>query len=575
MQYEAKCDGDDCPGSSYGTNNLPISIPQTTPWTGLNLAEAKTACRKLGHKYDLISNEEWMTIARNAEVQASNWPSTVVGSGCIRKGNDSTPGTCGYDINALDFGTSRDTKARLTLSNGSQVWDLAGNAMEWVDWSQTSGLDLAPLTCTTADDEELGDVSCPALSANDYLPIGNYDSTDGIGMFFGENGGAPIRGGSLDDGSFGGLYALLIAGDTELQNANLGFRCVWRSGATPEIPTLAYEDGTVTVGINTDVTLAPGILLPNGSDITDCQITPALPAGFTLDSETCVISGFNNNGFATNTYSIIASNSIGDSAAASLTLASGACPDGFIAVPGNIGLGTDNFCVMQFEAKCQGTNCPSGPPSNDARAVSTASSLPWTGLDLGDAKLACTNMGARFDLISNQEWMTIARNVELQASNWPSGIVGTGCIKQGNNDNDDACGYDGGALLAGASRDNKSLLVLSNSSEIWDLSGNALEWVDWSFSTGLDLAPQTCISPDEEELGDVSCPALSANDYLPSGSYTSTHGVGMFYGDTGGAPIRGGSYSDGPFTGIYSLIISEEPTISNPSLGFRCVWRPD
>ena len=575
MQYEAKCDGDDCPGSSYGTNNLPISTPETIPWTGLDLAEAKTACRKLGHKYDLISNEEWMTIARNAEVQASNWPSTVVGSGCIRKGNDSTPGTCGYDNFVLDFGTSRDTKARLNISNGSQIWDLAGNAMEWVDWSQASGLDLAPLTCISTDDEELIDVTCPALNTNDYRPVGNYDSTDGIGMFFGEDGGATIRGGSIADGNFGGLYSLLIAADPALQDSNLGFRCVWRAGATPEIPTLAYEDGTVTVGIDTEVSVAPAVLLPNGAAITDCQITPALPAGFTLDSETCVVNGFNNNGFATNTYSIVASNSIGDSVAASLTLASGACPEGFVEVPGNAGLGTDNFCVMQFEAKCEGINCPSGPPSNDARAVSTANSLPWTGLDLSDAKLACTNLGARFDLISNQEWMTIARNVELQASNWPSGVVGSGCIKQGNNDNDDTCGYEGGALLAGTSRDTKSQLVLSNSSEIWDLSGNALEWVDWSFSSGLDLAPQTCISPDDEELGDLSCPALSANDYLPSGSYSAIHGVGMFYGDSGGAPIRGGGFSDGIFTGVYSLIISEEPTVTSPSLGFRCVWRPD
>ena len=101
------------------------------------------------------------------------------------------------------------------------------------------------------------------------------------------------------------------------------------------------------------------------------------------------------------------------------------CPTGFVEVPANSSLGvTSNFCVMQFDAKNVG-----------GVATSQALTSPWVSINQSDAKSECTSLGAGYDLISNPEQMTIARNAENVASNWSGGIVGTGMMPIGHSDN--------------------------------------------------------------------------------------------------------------------------------------------
>lgn len=78
---------------------------------------------------------------------------------------------------------------------------------------------------------------------------------------------------------------------------------------------------------------------------------------------------------------------------------------------------------MQFEAK-----------SNGGIATSQAAGLPWASMTIDDSQDNCEALGSKYDLISNPEWITIAREIENNSVNWSSGVVGTGRIPVGHSD---------------------------------------------------------------------------------------------------------------------------------------------
>src|SRR5450759_4975779 len=88
--------------------------------------------------------------------------------------------------------------------------------------------------------------------------------------------------------------------------------------------------------------------------------------------------------------------------------------------------------------------------------------------------------------------MTIAQNVLSVASNWSSGVVGTGFIYSGHNDNapanalaadsNDANGYSGTGNSSPSNQ--RRTLTLTNGEVIWDLAGNVWEWTSGTSTTG-------------------------------------------------------------------------------------------
>lgn len=161
MAYEAKDDG--------GAN--PISQANNTPWVSISANNAITKCQSLGAKYDLISNPEWMTIAREIEGISSNWSGASIGSGCISRGNHNGS-TCGYNNAAIDFGTSRNSLASLALLSGEVIWDFSGNVYEWVQWTAGGSYENSPYSCTGSWVEFNG-VSCSGIPLNDFSPSNN------------------------------------------------------------------------------------------------------------------------------------------------------------------------------------------------------------------------------------------------------------------------------------------------------------------------------------------------------------------------------------------------------------------
>jgi formylglycine-generating enzyme required for sulfatase activity len=208
------------------------------PWTDITGHSAAAECESLGAGYGLISNSEWMAIARDAEVQGENWTGQAIGTGCFYRGNSgegtigigTTNGdSCGYTpVTNPDSGTGRDLRARHKLSTGDFMYDMAGNSWEWIDWDPTiAGFQLAPTTCA-ASHTELPAVACGALSDADYnSSTGTYDSTIGFGRFYGGTGGGAFRGGS-QSGSLSGIYTVWFFATPAMSFGNGGLRCVYR-----------------------------------------------------------------------------------------------------------------------------------------------------------------------------------------------------------------------------------------------------------------------------------------------------------------------------------------------------------
>jgi hypothetical protein len=349
----------------------------------------------------------------------------------------------------------------------------------------------------------------------------------------------------------------------------------------PVIPTLTYDPDTVELSVDSYFEIEPTTLLQNGSLITNCAATPALPTGIGLDPVTCVISGVPVALLPSTTYTIVATNDVGNSLDATVTIEIG-CPLEYILIDN----GGSPFCVAKYEMR-----------DDAGSAVSTSQGIPWINVSQDESVAACSGIGASYALISNSEWMAVAQEIESNDANWSGGAPGTGMLNRGHSDDspssvlaidDDSDPYDGTGNsvdeLPTVGWEQKRTHTLING-EIWDFAGNASEWVDWNvtpaakayFSADNFPVPiwreWTQIDENVNPGDEMDLVNWQAQDP----SYSSLEGIGQYFaGDdtTGGAAKRGGSWESQDTAGIFSLDLSGEALVANPSTGFRCVWRP-
>jgi len=253
-----------------------------------------------------------------------------------------------------------------------------------------------------------------------------------------------------------------------------------------------------------------------------------------------------------------------------VTSSSSACPTGWI----DSGYG---FCVMQYEAR-----------NVSGVATSTASGTPWVSITQTAAAAACASLGDGAHLITNAEWILLARDAELVASNWSGGAVGSGNLARGwaantahgdtwtnsavapttgasclYNTAADTCGNTGTFLF-------RRTLSLANGQVIWDLSGNVYEWTHDFCYTGTGTGYWQ--GADWIEWNDSTLSDYEKAIAGPAGNYTSANATGRYYGCSanGNAFLRSGRWDYGSYVGVFNLNLYSAPSRSDTYVGFRC-----
>ncbi len=201
-----------------------------------------------------------------------------------------------------------------------------------------------------------------------------------------------------------------------------------------------------------------------------------------------------------------------------------ACPTWFIPIPWNKDFKQSGFCVAKYEMKqytgdawsWNGTAwalltwtantpyCSVSTPCNATASrnftgaiISKSDGYPIVYLNQYNAMKACESMWTWYHLITNNEWMTIARNIESNNQNWWTGkymsMSGSSADYWGINQWESRQTlYDGGiGALSGSSEygynawvlsssfENKRTHKLTNGEIIWDFAGNVREHVNW------------------------------------------------------------------------------------------------
>ena len=84
-------------------------------------------------------------------------------------------------------------------------------------------------------------------------------------------------------------------------------------------------------------------------------------------------------------------------------------PGVYVEIPSLKGYTEKPFYVAKYEMK---------KDEKTGKAVSTAKGLPWVNITRDEAVAECKKLGKNYDLITNAEWQTIARDIELVNKNW-------------------------------------------------------------------------------------------------------------------------------------------------------------
>jgi hypothetical protein len=220
--------------------------------------------------YHLITNNEWMTVARDIEQQANNWSSNTVWSGYLYSWhNDNWPSNTltastndlTWYINTWDSTLSpwdsaynnfssnieqayKWQKRTLTLSNWNVIWDLAWNVWEHVNWANT--IDWTNHStfkwnwCNTwadwwnsfgsGDWTQCGFINWYTYN-NNWPKTPNLNASNGIWRIWSYSSASTLtdriffRGGAWTEGAYAGIFTLNFSWASYSSDFYVGFRC--------------------------------------------------------------------------------------------------------------------------------------------------------------------------------------------------------------------------------------------------------------------------------------------------------------------------------------------------------------
>jgi len=226
----------------YNPTKTSVSISWKYPITNIKQWEAIEACQKIW--WHLITNNEWMTVARNIELEPENWKTKVDGVtkylmnwvsnneelGCKKTGwNTETRTRATKTWSPCDW-----WKNKLKLSNGEYIYDLSWNVWEHVnkantiDWSDFNLWQTSIAWSSNGanwDDDWVYDSvdmlkygSKKLLWKNNWMWNLYYWNWRSSNIF--------LRGGNASSGSHAGVFTLHLTRTSGDQDRNVGFRCV-------------------------------------------------------------------------------------------------------------------------------------------------------------------------------------------------------------------------------------------------------------------------------------------------------------------------------------------------------------
>lgn len=277
------------------------------------------------------------------------------------------------------------------------------------------------------------------------------------------------------------------------------------------------------------------------------------------------------------------------------------CPTNFVAVPPRMPYSSLGFCVAKYEMKIQGNNVGDTVYNATFIPESRPAGTPWVNLNRAQAINECQSLGAGYSVISNAQWQTIAQNAEMNQNNWTSGVVGSELMFEGHSDNVPAAGLaidnisfkynltgNNNTQPADAGKNQRRTLLLSTGAELWDFTGNVVEWIKDDINTNFATDNFWSIITDATTpvVGTVGGLTGTAKFLFgPMGSYPTLQVVNFNYGGFGrgtlnldpaagsNAAVRGGRWIGDNSVGVFR-ISQVSPTFSTNYTGFRCVYSP-
>lgn len=289
------------------------------------------------------------------------------------------------------------------------------------------------------------------------------------------------------------------------------------------------------------------------------------------------------------------------------------CPEGFIKVPWNAEFNQPGFCVMKYEATYEDAIIPvnSSQWVVNFQAGKVPVSKPWLfpiwNLTQLEAITACKSIWEWYHLITNNEWMTLARNIESVWSNWSwnsvwswwifiwlNHIVNTlWCSAENSLWRYQTTWTTMAATLSSDTTkwwsnkwsdcDSKRQHILSNWEIIWDISGNVRENVNWAntldWSNNATMLWTTCnwvVSWNSTEFSTCSfvSPYSYANQWpkLPNLSSIKWIWIIYSYSLTSRVFLRWNSDNNdwNWVWWIYTLVAWWDNSTENNIAGFRC-----
>ncbi len=278
------------------------------------------------------------------------------------------------------------------------------------------------------------------------------------------------------------------------------------------------------------------------------------------------------------------------------------CPDWFIWVPWNPEFKTKNsFCVAQYEMTYEDAGIPNSnfwwTDWNTVayvpwkKIITQAGKYPIADINQAEAIIACKSMWDWYHLMTNNEWMTIARNIEATKENWSSGTIwqwnlynwvsiDTTLWCNAKWWNTDLRSFATKTWSGNISCNPRRTHALSQGGWIiWDLSGNVWEHVNKAntidgsrFNTG-----QTTVAGSSGptvwddnwiyNLTDMKVYSAATLKWTAGGMWSIYYSQGL----PNNIFIRWGSSWDWIYSGIFTLDMDDTTVYGYKNIGFRCV----